>query len=127
MVNVRQDTRMPAFEIDLNGKKVCTAGLPGDGVLGAHLSWVRRRGSRARSELSLHVGGLDSSTGEHFVWHEALPVQVGDDVRIKVLAIGNIDKPSRRKKPDAVANLRARKTYVRKMAKQLGWKLIIPK
>jgi hypothetical protein len=115
---------MPSFKVDLNGKKVCTAGLSGDGVLGAHLSWVRRKGSRAQPQLSLHVGGLDSGTGEHLVWHEALPVKIGDDVRIKVSAVAHIDKPSTRKKPNAAADLRARKTYVRKMAQKLGWRLV---
>ncbi len=118
---------MPAFKVHLNGKEVCTAGLSGYGVLGAHLSWVRRKGSRRAPEFSLHVGGLDSSTGEHLVWHEDLPVQVGDEVRIKVSAAALTDEPSRRKKPDPVADLRARKSYVRKMAKELGWKLVIPK
>ena len=118
---------MRAFKVDLNSKKVCTAGLPGHGVLGAHLSWVRRKGSHAPPELSLYVGGLDSSTGEHLVWHEALPVQVGDEVRIKVSSMAHIDRPSTRKKPDAAADLRARTTYVRKMAKQLGWKLVMTK
>jgi hypothetical protein len=118
---------MPAFEVHLNGKKVCTAGLSGDGVLSAHLSWVRRKASRRAPRLSLHVGGLDSSTWEHLVWHEALPVQIGDEVRIKVSTVARIDAPSARKKPDAVADLRARKSYVRKMARELGWKLVIPK
>ena len=118
---------MPAFKVHLNGENVCTAGLSGAGVLGAHVSWVRRKGSRRAPELSLHVGGLDSSMGEHLVWHEALPVQIGDEVRIKVSASARIDEPSTRKKPDAAADLRARKSYVRKLAKELGWKLVIPK
>lgn len=118
---------MATFKVHVNGKRVCTAGLLGDGVLGAHVSSVRRKGSRKPAELSLHIGGLDSSTGEHLVWHEALPLQVGDEVRIKVSMDGRTDEPSARKKPDALADLRARKTYVRKMAKELGWKLVIPK
>ena len=116
---IRQNSRMPTFKVQVNGKKVCTAGLPGDGVLGAHVSWVR--------QLSLHVGGLDSGTGEHLVWHEALWLRIGDEVQIKVSMDDPRDEPSGRKKPDASADLRARKSYVRKMAKELGWKLVIPK
>ncbi len=118
---------MPTFNVQVNGKKVCTAGLPGHGVLGAHVSSVRHKGSRKPPTLSLHVGGLDSDTREHLVWHEALPLRVGDEVRIKVLTEGRTDRPSARKKPDPSADLRARKSYVRKMAKELGWKLDIPK
>ena len=117
---------MPTFKVQVNGKKVCMAGLPGAGVLGAHVSSVRRKGSRKPAELSLHVGGLDSDMGEHLVWHEALPLQEGDEVRIKVSMDGTSDEPSARKKLDASADLRARKSYVRKLAKELGWK-VIPK
>jgi hypothetical protein len=118
---------MPTFKIQVNGERVCTAGLPGDGVLGAHVSSVRRKGSRKPAQLSLHVGGLDSGTGEHLVWHEALALRVGDEVQIKLSMDGRTDEPSARKKPDSSADLRAQKSYVRKMAKELGWKLMIPK
>src|SRR5262245_23728179 len=102
---------MPTFKVQVNGKKVCTAGLPGDGVLGAHVSSVRRKGSRKPAQLSLHVGGLDSSTGEHLVWHEALRLRVGDEVQINVSTDGRTDEPSGRKKTDASADLRTRKSY----------------
>ncbi len=118
---------MPTFNVHVNGKRVCTAGLAGNGVLGAHVSSIRRKASREPAQLSLHVGGLDSATGEHLVWHEALRLRVGDEIRIKVSADGPTDEPSERKKPDSSADLRARQDYVRKMAKELGWKLIIPK
>jgi hypothetical protein len=118
---------MPTFKVKVNGKQVCTAGLAGAGVLGAHVSSVHRKGPRKLVQLSLHVGGLDSGTGEHLVWHEALRLHTGDEVRITVAADGVADKPATRKKADESQDLRARKNYVRKMAKQLGWKLVIPK
>jgi hypothetical protein len=118
---------MPTFKVHVNGKRVCTAGLPGHGVLGAHVSSVRRKPSRNPAKLSLHVGGLDSATSEHLVWHEALRLRFGDEVRITISTDGPIDEPSERKKQDASADLRARQNYVRKMAKELGWKLVIPK
>jgi len=118
---------MPTFKVHVNGKRVCTAGLPGEGVLGAHVSSVRRKASRKPAKLSLHVGGLDSATGEHLIWHEALRLRVGDEVRIEVSRDVPTDAPFEQKKPDASADLRARQDYVRKMAKELGWKLTIPK
>jgi hypothetical protein len=116
---------MTAFNIHLNGKKVCTAGVDGYGVLGAHVSSVRRKG--VRGQLSLHVGGLRSETGEHVVWHEALRLKAGDEVRIEVVESERPDSPTLTKKPDATADERARKKYVRDMARQLGWKIIVPK
>jgi len=62
---------MTAFEIHLNGHKVCTAGIGEPGVLGAHVSWARREGNQLAEELILHVGGLINSTREHVRWEEA--------------------------------------------------------
>lgn len=118
---------MPKFEVQVNGKGICIAGLTGQGVLGAHVSSVHRQGPRKPPTLSLHVGGMDSISGEHLVWHEALRLNTGDEVRIKIVEDGPTDKPAMRKKPDASRDLRARKNYVRRMAKELGWKLVTPK
>jgi hypothetical protein len=115
---------MPAFKIHINGKKFCIASIDGSaGVLGTHLSYVCRGNAREHQTLSLHVGGLVSSTGEHFVWHEAYPINVGDKLSIEVVEVAQTDKPSSRKKSDRVADLRDRKQYVRKMAKEFGWKI----
>lgn len=118
---------MPLFKVTVNGEEICTAGLAGEGVLGAHVSSVRRKGPHQAVDLSLHVGGLDSGSGEHLVWHEALRLKVGDEVRIPLLKNEIADKPAIRKTLDPALDLQARKSYVRKMAKELGWKLVIPK
>jgi hypothetical protein len=114
---------MPAFKVHLNGKKVCTASLDGLGVLAAHVSYVCRKDACQHQALSLHVGGLDSTTGEHIVWHEAHPIRVGDKLSIEIVESARADKPVSRKKRDPAADLRARKKYVRIMAKELGWKI----
>lgn len=114
---------MPAFKIHLNGKKVCVASLEGTGVLGAHVSYVCRKDTPTQRVLSLHVGGLNSSTGEHLIWQEAHPIAVGDKLMVEVVESARADKPTSRRKPDPAADLRARKKYVRQMAKELGWKI----
>jgi hypothetical protein len=63
------------------------------------------------------------STGEHLVWGENRPIQFGDKVSVEVVENARSDPPSRRKKPDPVDDLRRKKLYVRKMAKELGWKI----
>jgi hypothetical protein len=118
---------MPAFKLHINGKKLCIASLDDIGVLSAHVSYVCRKHTPEQKPLSLHVSGLDSSTGEHLVWHEARPISVGDKLSIEVIETARGDKPTSRKKPDPVADLRARKQYVRKMAKEFGWKIVAPK
>ena len=112
---------MPGLIIHLNGKKFCIASLGNFGVLSAHVSFVHRKTDPKRPNLDLHIRGLDSSTGEHLVWHEAHPLGIGDKVSIEAVKATRGDKPARRKRPDPAADLRARKRYVRKMAKELGW------
>lgn len=116
---------MSAFNVYLNGKKVCTAGINGNGVLGAHVSSVLREG--ASQEISLHVGGLRSATGDHVVWHEALALKAGDEVRIEIADAACPDLPAISKKPDPVSDERHREDYVRQIAKQLGWEIVVPK
>ncbi len=114
---------MPAFKVHLNRKKVCTASLDGIGVFGAHVSYVCRKDAPEQKTLSLHVGGWDATAGEHIIWQEAHPICVGDRLSIEVVESAKADKPVIRKKPDPAADLRARKKYVRKLAKELGWKI----
>jgi hypothetical protein len=52
---------MRAFEVHLNGKRLCVAGIDGDCVLNVILNHVAGRG---RNELWLSVGGLISATEE---------------------------------------------------------------
>lgn len=126
---------MIAFHVYLNGKKVSTAGVGNLGVLHMGVAWVRREGKNTRSkkpgsveeELSFHVGGLISTTGEHLIWQEAKSLRIGDEVKVRIIEAEKVDKPAARKTPDLALGLRAQKKYVRKMAKQFGWKIVMPK
>ena len=118
---------MPAFRVRLNGKKVSVAGIDGDGVLSANVVWVRRKGARVAQEFALDVSGLRSATGDHVVWQEALPLKIGDEVCVEVIDAARLDNPTRTKKHDAAAEERSRRHYVRRMAKQFGWKIVMPK
>ena len=53
--------------------------------------------------------------------------QIGDEVCVEVIDAARPDNPKRTKKHDAAAEERSRRNYVRKMAKQFGWKMVIPK
>jgi len=121
---------MPVFHVYLNGKKVSTAGVGGTGVLGAHVSWVHRRGedtlakkpARVEEELRLKVGGFITPAREHVRWLER-GLKVGDEVRICVAEDAKVDRPRSRKRHDPAKELRAQKRYVREMAKKFGWKI----
>jgi hypothetical protein len=122
---------MIAFNVYLNGKKVCTAGVPDTGVLSAHVTWLRRTGEQRLSkqahgveeELTMDVGGLITPIDEYVRWADRRPVRVGDEVRIKIVNAERVDRPRARKRSDPAENLRRQKRYVREMAKRFGWKI----
>ena len=121
---------MPVFHVYLNGKKVSTAGVGELGVLGAHVSWVRRKGKHSlakkpdsvEEELTLHVAGFISPADEHVRWLDR-DLKIGDEVRIIVAEDSKVDRPRSRERRDRSKELRSQKRYVREMAKRFGWKI----
>ncbi len=112
---------MRAFDISLNGKKLCRAGIGDDGVLTAIVNWVTTR--KSSGDLFLEVGGLISPVEEHVSWVNQKPIQVGDTIQVTVVEAKSVDEPTNKPRPSEAVLLKARKRYVRKMAKQFGWKI----
>jgi len=110
---------MRAFQIFLNGKKLCVVGIGKDGVLS---TTIIRVPFRRRRETRLYVGGLILPENEHVRWKEAL-LRVGDEVRRKVVEAETVDRPHVRYARDLVAEAEAEKHHVRKLAKKFGWKI----
>ena len=110
---------MRAFEVHLNGKRLCVAGIGEDGVLSMVITDVARK---ERSHLDLRVGGLFSNTGEHVEWG-VQRLETGDDVRVKIIESTSIDSPSRRRQPDPKEELASKKRYIRRVARELGWEV----
>jgi hypothetical protein len=109
---------MRAFKVTLNGKKLCLAGVGDRGVLTAIVDWVAHdRGER----LSLQVGGLANE--EHLQWMGPKRLRVGDEIRVKIVETASVDKPATKQPIDPAETLRAKKRYVRMIAKELGWKI----
>lgn len=122
---------MPAFQVSLNGKKLCTAGVGAHGVLTTMVTWVRRKGGATREkkqdsveeELLLQVGGLITPTQEHVDWVER-PLKAGDEVRVKIVGATKVDQPLSRRCPDPALELRSQQKYCRMLAKKFGWKIV---
>ena len=75
------------FEVIFNGRRLCTAGIEGDGVLGVGLDRVKHSGQEP--QYSLHVGGLGSfgpETGrqEHVSWPVPESIGIGDEITIRL-------------------------------------------
>lgn len=95
---------MKCFEVTINGKKVCTAGVGDHGVLTAILALVQRHpvieGSQENQDadsesLDLRVGGIanvEAGVSEHVEWlHQDL--SVGDEITIKIIESSECNEP----------------------------------
>lgn len=95
---------MKCFEVTINGKQVCTAGIGDDGVLTSIVSFVMRRNASDKpgesqndnsENLDLRVGGLtnrESGATEHVEWlHQGLAV--GDEIVIRIIEASVCDEP----------------------------------
>ena len=90
---------MICFEIFVNGKRICLAGVE-SGVLASNLtSWQGplEEGSTTEreSQLHLHVAGV--TDGKHFRWPEPnlTPLAVGDEVTFRVVEADTPDEAVR--------------------------------
>ena len=112
---------MIAFDIVVNDKKVCTAGVDSDyGMLTAILSWARRDLSRlpveVRAEvpaeaLQMVVSGqrnLDGSDLENLQW-KGCDLKPGDEIRIAIVDVDRVDAPASTEKvsPNCVKKKRS--------------------
>jgi len=110
---------MRAFEVYSNDRKLCVAGIGDDGVLTAIVNWVAKKGN---GDLFLTVGGLVTPVREHVNWVRQ-DLAVGDTITVKIVEASSTDVPRSRKRSNPAEDLKQQKSYVRAMAKKLGWKI----
>lgn len=84
------------FEVIYNGKRMCIAGIQGDGILSVGIDHVKRPDEDAVSHL--HVGGLgrfDPSVEQdhHVSWPVPDKIQIGDEITVRLLPEGEFDAP----------------------------------
>lgn len=103
---------MTVFDVYVNDRQRCRAGVGADGVLSAIVHWVKLTGPAARTarrvkhpleEMHLHVGGLRTAT--HRSWLEQ-SLRIGDRVTIAIGRARSADRPNERK-PVAVPRRRS--------------------
>lgn len=83
---------MRAFEISLNGKKLCVAGVGDDGVLSAIVDLIVKP---EHNDLDLTVGGLIGSR-EDVYWIKRETLEVNDEIRVRVVEADQADEPVHR-------------------------------
>jgi len=116
---------MLAFEVHLNGKKVCTAGIGEPGVISSIITWVLGDGKGRPSEqeqVGVRVGGLISRTEQHVTWFNR-PLRRGDKISIRIVEVDDADTPKKQPRESLAQRRRQQQAYLRRMAKELGWKI----
>jgi len=88
---------MIAYQVNLNGKPVATAGLA-QGVVSAIANWTFIPSDVATDPVtdwhaSFSLGGLDNSTREHLHWFRT-NLKVGDEITLKLVDVDAADIPT---------------------------------
>ena len=121
---------MICFEIWINDKKVCTAGVQAKfGVLSAILTWVRRdlnqfaeeeRKTVLEEELNFDVSGhsnLGENDTEMAEWIRG-SLKPGDEIKIRIQESNHVDEPSSKRRDDPNFVEKAQKRYYEKLKKK---------
>ena len=96
---------MLAFELSVDGERVCLAGMEDWAVMSVILSAVRARsGDRARNgELDVSAGGLSETDADGVYYHARwarVNLKVGSKVTINLVETDEPDLPVRRYRSD---------------------------
>ncbi len=107
---------MRAFRINLNGKKLCVAGLE-EGMLLFGLACTENK--HGRGGVALNMTGLRLLTMETVRW-QSRSLRLNDEVRIKIVETPKADKSEVMQKAPRDPR-KYEKKWVRRMAKEFGW------
>src|SRR5215470_10108550 len=98
--------KMTCFEVIINGKRLCIAGIGNDGVLASAVTFVKRNKSAEETtetqqnndfeKLDLRVGGMANREGgarEQLEWLNQC-LAVGDEITIRIIETSECDEPN---------------------------------
>jgi len=120
---------MIAFEIHLNDRKLCRAGIGESGVLSAMVTWATRTmsGGARNENLSLNIGGLLNPEGKHVAWMNQKPLAVGDKILVSIVEADSVDEYQERDPPMMRDCVRPRKTKFAGLQKSWDGRLKNPR
>jgi hypothetical protein len=109
---------MIAFEVSLNGKRVCIAGADDLGVLSTIVSACGKLGKKTvpyrpgeTYDVHYSVGGLTSRPNAkqdvHLRWKSIAPLRLGDVVQVKVVETDNVERAKSRTRAKPKRNKRS--------------------
>ena len=103
---------MIAFEVKLNGKRVCIAGADDLAVLSTNIGAVGKLGKKTvparpdetTGEIHYSVGGRtsrpDANKDVHVRWKPVAPLKVGDVIEVRILETEKVDRATSRTKAE---------------------------
>lgn len=119
---------MKAFDVRINGRRVCIAGLPQFGVLSAILTGRRLRksnGVRKRDDktwtFDVNVGGLhdpEDQVKEFVTWLQA-DLKLGDRLTLKVIDTDSVDEPVSRQRETKLAEIELKRNHLQNLKAQV--------
>ena len=115
--------RMRAFDVHVNGKKLCLAGVGIDGAFAAIISHVV---DKDRDGIRVSVGGtrgVTSALDENIQW-ASRTLKTGDEITLRIVEAESVDRPRTRKQVDHAETRRTNERLCRVLAKTLGWQIV---
>ncbi len=116
---------MRIFEVSVNGKNLCRAGV-GEGLLLADVAHFVRQKPTRRDSLRLDVAAVIGPPDQHLLWIDR-QLTVGDVVEIRIVDGERVSKFRNTGPIDPAALEKAHQAKLESEAKRLGWKILKPK
>jgi hypothetical protein len=109
---------MRAYEVFLNGKKLCVAGIGGDGYISAYITYVSEG-----NNTWIDVLGLDNRKKKYVQWTRT-KLHTGDEISLKVVDRKSVDKYKTIRRHDEKKDIGSTKRENRRLAEALGWEIV---
>ena len=97
-LSTESNLKMKAFEVHVNGTRLCLAGVQYGDELGASVDWISNPDGTTR-RLNLSVLGVDTATGDYLEW-AWVDLKVGDSVEVRIVEADSVDPEPRRSPGD---------------------------
>jgi len=112
---------MIAFEVTVNGKRVCTAGLDRLGVISTTLTYVQRKD---KAELDFNVGGLLShqKEGDEYVTWIKETLKPGDSITIQIVEAAESNEPKERRREAPKTEAQRERAYRERLKREYGFR-----
>jgi hypothetical protein len=106
---------MKAFEVFINGHRLCLAGVGDSGGLHAIINCIS---DPERENIFLSLGGLDYVTDEHLRWNVP-SIGIGAEVLIRIVEATSVDRPNQRVHSDMPTTLYQYRACLQQFSEQM--------